>query len=81
MEIRLSKRAQKYLDSVDTNMLKKLYKALDKLSRLEGNIKRLEGYKNRYRYKIDHYRITFERIKGELVIHVIEINTRTNIKY
>ena len=48
---------------------------------MEGNIKRLEGYKNRYRYKIDHYRITFERIKGELVIHVIEINTRTNIKY
>lgn len=81
MEIKLSKRAQKYLDSVDTNTRKKLYKALDKLSRLEGNIKRLEGYKDRYRFKIDHYCITFERFKGELIIHVIEINTRTNIKY
>lgn len=81
MEIKLSKRAQKYLDSVDSNTRKKLYKALDKLSKLEGDIKRLEGYKNRYRFKINHYRITFERFKGEIIIHVVEINTRTNIKY
>ena len=81
MEIKLSKRAQKYLDSVDSNTRKKLYKALDKLSKLEGDIKRLEGYKNRYRFKINHYRITFERFKGEIIIHVVEINTRTNLKY
>lgn len=31
----------------------------------------LEGYRDRYRFKIDHYRITFERFKGELIIHVI----------
>ena len=41
----------------------------------------IKGYANRYRYKILHYRITFEWVKGEIVITVIEINTRTNIKY
>lgn len=81
MEIKLKKQPQKYLASVDEPTRKKLYKALDQLSRLEGDIVPLSGKKNRYRYKISHYRITFEWIKGELVITIIEINTRTNIKY
>lgn len=81
MEIKLKKQAQKYLDSVDENTCRKLYKALDRLSRMEGNIVKLSGTKNRYRYKIDHYRILFEWNKGDLIIVVVEINTRTNIKY
>ncbi len=81
MEIKLKKRAQKYLDSVDEATRSKLYKALDRLSRMEGDIVRLKGTQNRYRYKIEHYRILFEWVKGEIVITVIEINTRTNIKY
>lgn len=60
---------------------KKLYKALDELSRLEGDIVPLGGKANLYRYKIPHYRIIFEWVKGEIIITVIEINTRTNIKY
>ena len=81
MEIKLTKRAQKYLDSVDTNTRDKLYKALDQLSRWEGDIVRLAGTKNRYRFKIAHYRILFTWDKGEIIITVVEINTRTNIKY
>ena len=81
MEIRLKKQPQKYLASVDENTRKKLYKALDELSRLEGDIRPLKGYPNKYRYKIAHYRILFEWIKGEIIITVVEINTRTNIKY
>lgn len=81
MEIRLKKQPQKYLESVDAPTRKKLYKALDELSRLEGDIVPLAGQKDRYRYKIAHYRIVFQWIKGEIIITVIEINTRTNIKY
>lgn len=81
MELKLKKQPQKYLASADEATRQKLYKALDRLSRLEGDIVPLSGQKNRYRYKISHYRITFEWIRGEIVITVIEINTRTNIKY
>lgn len=81
MQIRLKKQAQKYLDSVDDNTRQKLYKALEQLSRWEGDIVRLAGTTNRYRYKIAHYRILFTWEKGDIVITVIEINTRTNIKY
>ena len=81
MEILLRKQPKKYLASVDANTRKKLYKALDELSQLKGDIVRLGGYDHRYRYKRQHYRITFDWVKGTLVITVIEINTRTNIKY
>lgn len=81
MQLVLKKKAQKYLDSVDTNTRQKLYKALEQLARWEGDIVRLAGTKNRYRYKIAHYRILFEWNKENIIITVIEINTRTNIKY
>lgn len=81
MELKFKKQPKKYLQSLDEKTRKKLYKALDQLSRLEGDIVPLAGKKNKYRYKINHYRITFEWVKGEIVITVIEINTRTNIQY
>lgn len=81
MEIRLEKQPQKYLAKVDEATRKKLYRALDQIAELTGNITRLEGHKNRYRYKLEHYRITFDWVKGEIVIRVIEINTRSNINY
>lgn len=81
MEVKLKKQPQKYLRCVDEKTRKKLQKALGQLSRLEGNIVPLAGQKNMYRYKIDHFRILFQWVKGEIIITVIEINTRTNIKY
>ena len=81
MELILKKQPQKYLASVDERTRNKLWKALDELKKLNGNIEKLEGYKNRFRYKIEHYRIIFEWEKNEIVIIVLEINTRTNIKY
>ncbi len=81
MEVQLKKQPQKYLDSVDAKTRAKLYKALDRLSRIEGDIVPLKGTKDCYRYKLEHYCILFRWEKGALVIIVIEINTRTNIKY
>ena len=82
MEIVLKKQPQKYLAALDTNTRNKLFKALDSLSRLEGNIVKLKGRINEYRFKIDHYRIIFEYDgkKGQIII-VSAINTRTNTKY
>ena len=51
IQIKLKKQAQKYLDSVDERTRRKLYRALDQLSRWEGDIVRLAGTENCYRYK------------------------------
>ena len=49
MEVQLKKQPQKYLDSVDAKTRAKLYKALDRLSRMEGDIVPLKGTKDCYR--------------------------------
>ena len=81
MEVRLSKQAQKYLAAADKTAQRVLYRALDGLSHFEGDIVRLSGIKDTYRLKIPHYRIVFRLENGAAVVFVIEINTRTNIKY
>ena len=81
MEIILKKQPQKYLSSVDTPTRSKLYRALDKLKSLDGDIVRLEGSQNLYRFKISHYRIIFTYDKDGKIIIVETIDTRTNIKY
>ena len=81
MELRFKKQPEKYLASVDTKTRKKLYDALDELAQLKGDIRCIDKKRSLYRYKIQHYRIIFQWLKGEIVITVIEINTRTNIKY
>lgn len=81
MEIKLDKQPRKYLASVDANTRQKLYRAIEQLSQLEGDIKRLKGQDNLYRYKITHYRILFSINKDGQIIIISTINTRTNIKY
>ena len=80
MEIKLEKQPEKYLASVDETNRNKLHKALEKIKNLEGNIVRLKGTNNLFRYKIEHYRIIF-RYDGKQIIILETINTRTNIKY
>lgn len=80
MDLKLEKQPRKYLASVDEPTRAKLYRALDKLKELDGNIVRLGGTKNMFRMKIDHYRIIFQYNGGEIII-VETIDTRTNIKY
>lgn len=81
VEIRLMKQPQKYLASVGVKTRNKLYKALEQLKTLDGDIVRLKGYDNLYRYKVEHYRILFSIDREGYIVIVSAINTRTNIKY
>lgn len=67
--------------SVDTKTRDKLYKALEKLKELDGDIKKLKGFDNYFRLKIAHYRILFSIDQNGQIIIVETIDTRTNIKY
>lgn len=80
MEIRLEKQPQKYLAKADDATRRKLYKALDQIKELNGDIVCINEKRNLFRYKIAHYRIIFSYSGGEIII-VETIDTRTNIKY
>ncbi len=79
-EIRLKKQPQKFLASVDARTRQKLWNAIDDIRELRGNIARLAGTEDLFRYKLEHYRIIFTWRGSELII-IETIDTRTNIKY
>lgn len=84
IEVQLNAQPRKYLASVDERTRKKLFKALDGLRELKGDIVKLKGHPNHYRLKIHHYRILFSIADDGAHVSVIivdTINTRTNIKY
>jgi mRNA-degrading endonuclease RelE of RelBE toxin-antitoxin system len=80
MRLKLEKQPKRYLASVDAPTREKLWRALDGLKELNGDIIQLKGTNHMFRLKISHYRIIFSYSGGELIV-VETIDTRTNIKY
>lgn len=57
MEIRISKPAQKYINTCDTPMKRRLKTAIQKLP--SGDVKKLQGYQNDYRLRVGDLRVLF----------------------
>ena len=79
-DVNLKKQPQKYILKADSNTRKKLFKALNGLKALKGDIVKLKN-SNYYRLKIPQYRFIFERDDVIRIISVEEINTKTDINY
>ncbi|MDR1940046.1 MAG: type II toxin-antitoxin system RelE/ParE family toxin [Clostridiales bacterium] len=78
MEVRLLKKAGKYLESLNEPIKSRIKRALNKLSiePPQGDIKNIEG-SNEYRLRIGDYRIIFE-IRNDN-IEISEIGLRGQI--
>ena len=79
MRVVIKKQAEKYLLKVPEHIRLRLQEGIENIKNGEGDIVRLK--ENKYRYKINHYRILFTLYKESQTIEITEINTRTNIKY
>lgn len=79
MKIKLSRQPEKYLAKVPADVREKLLRCIDDISELKGDIQPLAI--GGYRYKIHHYRIIFSIDRPNDTACIIEINTRSNIKY
>jgi mRNA-degrading endonuclease RelE of RelBE toxin-antitoxin system len=79
----ISKVANRFLSKADKATVKKMEKALGNIEKNEGYIEPLKklqpGMGNHlYRYKMEHYRIIFERTSSGIVIK--EIGTKNDMK-
>jgi mRNA-degrading endonuclease RelE of RelBE toxin-antitoxin system len=79
----ISKVANRFLSKADKATVKKMEKALGNIEKNEGHIEPLKklqpGMKDHlYRYKMEHYRIIFQRTSSEIVIK--EIGTKNDMK-
>jgi mRNA interferase RelE/StbE len=78
--VRLSRRAEKYLDKLSNNIAEPILKALSALShnpRPHG-YKKLKG-RDGYRVRVGNYRIIYEIFDRILVVDVIDLGHRKEI--
>ncbi len=80
--VRLSKAVEKDLRKIDPVMRRRVLEKLNNLKenpRTGPNIKTMQGFVNRFRYRIGDFRIVYEVIDKELVVWVLEADWRGNI--
>jgi len=73
MKVVLEKKATKYLESLDVVMKHRINKALKHLADdpPSGDIVKLQG-KDGYRYRVGDYRIMFDIVETEIIVHEID---------
>jgi len=80
--VRFSKKAEKSFKKIDPVMRKRVYSKMKNLEinpKSGPNIKTMQGFVNRFRYRIGDFRIVYEIIDNDLVIWVLEADWRGNI--
>lgn len=82
IKLTFSKRSEKYLAKLgqtDLKLFEKITNALQDVTEMKGDIKKMQGVKNQYRYKIYQYRVIFSVDRESDSIFIVEIGTRGNI--
>ena len=80
--VRFSKKAEKSLKKVGHVMRRRVLQKLGRLTenpRNGPNIKTMQGFHNRFRYRVGDFRIIYEVIDSDLVVWVLETDWRGNI--
>jgi len=75
--IKLTKKAEKFIKKQDKDTQKRLIKAIVELP--EGDIKKLKGLDEIYRLRVGDFRVIFEKNDNELIVIVIDIGNRGQI--
>lgn len=75
--IKLTKKAEKFIKKQDRNTQKRIIKAITELP--EGDIKKLKGMEDLYRLRVGDFRVIFEKEDMKLIIIVIDIGNRGQI--
>ena len=84
MEIRYSKTAVKFINSLDKNNKQRIKTGIEKLTHTppEGDIKQMQGYfDNRYRLRIGKYRVIYKYTEENnlVILNILDIGSRGDI--
>lgn len=83
MEIKLDKKAQKFIESQDRPTKQRIKKAINGLTEEppKGDIRMMQGYTdNRMRVRVEKYRIVFRYINESVIIlYIMDIDSRGDI--
>jgi len=70
MNIKYSKQAEKFLDGQNNRIFARITLAIDKLP--DGDVKKMAGYKDKYRLRIGGFRVVFTMKENDIIIEKID---------
>lgn len=77
-KIIIEKSAEKFIRKQPKNIQQNLYDCIKQLP--NGNdIKKLKGFKNKYRLRVNDYRIIYNKYNDTYIIDVVDINNRGQV--
>ena len=74
----IKKSAEKFLRKQDKQTQQKLYYVI-KLLPNGNDIKKLKGFENKYRLRVNNYRIIYDKYDDKFIIEVINIDNRGQV--
>ena len=74
----IKKSAEKFLRKQDKQTQQKLYDVI-KLLPNDNDIKKLKGFENKYRLRVNNYRIIYDKYDDKFIIEVINIVNRGQV--
>lgn len=77
-QIVLKKRAKKFIDKLPTNEKKRIVAAIERLPNGD-DIKKMKGYSDLLRLRVGDYRIIYKVDNGNLIVVVIDADSRGDI--
>ena len=77
-KIIIEKAAEKFIRKQNKAERAKLYKLI-KMLPYGKDIKKLQGFKNKYRLRVNNYRVIYNKYDDVLVIDVINIDNRGQV--
>lgn len=77
-KIIIEKSAEKFIRKQDKNKQQRIYDAIKQLP-IGTDIKKLKGFTNKYRLRINDYRIIYDKYDNLYVIDIINIDNRGDV--
>lgn len=74
----IKKSAEKFLRKQDKQTQQKLYNVI-KLLPNGNDTKKLKGFENKYRLRVNNYRIIYDKYDDKFIIEVINIDNRGQV--
>jgi mRNA interferase RelE/StbE len=77
-KIILEKSAKKFIQKQPKNKQQKIYNAIKQLP-YGNDIKKLKGYINKYRLRVNDYRIIYDKFDDTYIIDIIDVDNRGQV--
>ena len=77
-KIVIEKSAEKFIRKQPKNIQQRLYNSIKQLPKGK-DIKKLKGFNNKYRLRVNNYRVIYNKYNDTYIIDIVEVDSRGQV--